>query len=62
MMHDSLSSERIKGALNLVRIRWDGDYNDCAVGIAEENKLPMVSNFAMTQIIHRYMIYNLNKS
>lgn len=62
-MHDSLSSERIKGALNSVaRIRWDGDYTGCAVGIAEENKLPIVSNFTMTQIIHRYMIYNLNKS
>ncbi|KYQ58806.1 hypothetical protein ALC60_02454 [Trachymyrmex zeteki] len=42
VMHDSLSSERIKGALNSVaRIRWDGDYTGCAVGIAEENKLPI---------------------
>ncbi|EGI60551.1 hypothetical protein G5I_11262 [Acromyrmex echinatior] len=42
VMHDSLSSERIKGALNSVaRIRWDDDYTDCAVDIAEENKFPI---------------------
>lgn len=47
MMHDSLSSERIKGARNSVaRIRWNGDYHRlCALGITDENKLPTASNF-----------------
>lgn len=46
MMHDSLSSEQIKGALNPVaRIRWNDDYTGCAVGITKENKFPTVKNF-----------------